>query len=307
MWMRRLRREINDLNHQCERAANDEERASFELTRSARAFSRRTREAADDKLAFSATLMRAGEVEAANRLIADLEVDVRTEEAALAEQVNEVKVVSAARREKVTRLRLARSLAAATLSAGLLMLSVAGVAVGAFIEDLTDGSTSRQASGGGPALAALDDPTGRQRDMKRIRFADGTRIALSREQFHALKRLTRSGDMNRAELERLLADLVGPEMASKLAAVLAEAATQAGELTNDLGSADPGATTKDLESKAKEAGDKPPSNPPSSGNDEPVEEEPVEEPDPADEPDDDGIFDTPLGGGRASEVDSALP
>ena len=146
MWMRRLRREILKLNHQCARAAKDEETASFELTRSARDFSRRTREISDNKLAFSATLVRAGEFEAANRLIADLEVDVRTEEAALAEQVNEVKVVSAIRREKMTRLRLARTLAAATLSAGILMVSVAGVAVAAFIEDLTDGS-GRRASG----------------------------------------------------------------------------------------------------------------------------------------------------------------
>ena len=308
MWMGRLRREIKELNRECARAANDEERASFELTRSARAFSRRTREVADDKLAFSATLMRAGEVEAANRLIADLEVDVRTEEAVLAEQVNEAKIVRAARREKVTRLRLARSLAAATLSAGLLMLSVAGVAVGAFLEDLTDGSSPREASDEGPNLSALDGPTGNDRDMKKIRFADGTRIALSRQQFQALKRLTRSGDFNREELERLLADLVGPKLAGKLVAVLTEVTNQvAGGLTNDFDSADSG-TTKHLDSKAKDAGDEPSSNPSSSGHGDNVDEEPVEEPAEEEEAaDEGGIIDTQLGGGRPGEVDPMLP
>jgi hypothetical protein len=303
MWMRRLRREILELNDQCARAASDEERASFELTRSARDFSRRTREVADDKLAFSATLVRAGEIEAANRLIADFEVDVRSEEAALAEQVNEVKVVSALRRQKMTRLRLARTLAAATLSAGLLMLSVAGVAVAAFIDDLTDdsGSPGPRSVDAGTAFSALDHPAARPGAMKNIRFADGTTISLRRDQFLALKRLTRSGDVSRAELERLLVELVGPEMAGKLAAVLIAITTQvSGELTIDLGS-DPGAT-KDLDSKAGDEGHKPSTQPPQSGTDEPVNEEPVD-----DEPDDGGVIDTPLGGGRSGDPDLPLP
>ena len=301
--MRRLRREILELNHQCASAASDEERASFELTRSARDFSRRTREVADDKLAFSATLVRAGEIEAANRLIADFEVDVRTEEAALAERVNEVKVVSALRRQKMTRLRLARTLAAATLSAGLLMLSVAGVAVAAFIDDLTDdsGSSGPRPVDAGTAFSALDQPAARPGVMKKIRFADGTSIALRRDQFLALKRLTRSGDVSRAELEWLLVELVGSEMAGKLAAVLADITAQAtGELTLDR-SSDSGAT-KDLDSKAGDAGHKPSAQPAESGNDEPVNEEPVD-----DEPDDGGVIDATLGGGRAGDPDLPLP
>lgn len=212
----------------------------------------------------------------------------------------------------MTRLRLARMLAAATLSAGLLMLSVAGVAVAAFIEELTDGSGSsaQQSVVDGTALSAFDYPAATG-DMKNIRFADGTRITLSRAQFQALKRLTRSGEVNRAELERLLAELVGPEMAGKLAAVLTDATTQAtGRLTNDLGSAGPGAT-RDLESKAKDGDDKPSSQPSESGNEEPVDEEPVDE-EPVDEPDqgapdDGGIIDTQLGGGRTGESDPPLP
>lgn len=303
MWMRRLRREILELNHQCARAAKDEESASFELTRSARDFSRRTREVSDDKLAFSATLVRAGEFEAANRLIADLEVDVRTEEAALAEQVNEVKVVSAMRREKMTGLRLARTLAATTLSAGILMLSVAGVAVAAFIEDLTDGSSSqgRRAVEEGSAFSALDHPAAKPGVMKDIRFADGTRITLSRDQFLALKRLARSGDVNRAQLERLLVELVGPEMARKLAAVLTDATTLPGELTNDLGPAAGLGATEDLDSRAKNDGHQPSASPPESGNDEPVDEPDQEA------PDDGGVIDEPLGGGRPGDPELPLP
>jgi hypothetical protein len=113
--------------------------------------------------------------------------------------------------------------------------------------------------------------------------------------------------LNRAELERLLADLVGHKMAGKLAAVLTEVTNLAtGGLTNDLDSADPGATTKDLDSKAKDTGEKPSSDSPSSGHDENVDEEPVEEPDEG-APDDAGIIETPLGGGRPGKVDPALP
>ena len=138
MWIGWLRRELKELSQDCARAADDEETAGFELTRSARAFSQRAREAADDKLAFSATLMRAGEVGAANRMIHDLEQDVRTEEATLAEQVYEVKVAAATRRSKMTRLRLARTLAAAVLAAGLLAFSAAGMGVASFLADMND-------------------------------------------------------------------------------------------------------------------------------------------------------------------------
>lgn len=330
MWMRRLRREIDELNQQCELAADHEERASFELTRSARAFSQRTREVADDKLAFSATLMRAGEVEAANRLIEDLEVDVRTEEAALVEQVNEVKVVTAVRREKMTRLRLARTLAAATLSAGLLMVSAMGIAVASFIEDLTQGSglSSSTTSGVKGALTGSAVVTDAPGGMKSIRFADGTEVKLSKHQFRELERMTRNGEVDRSELERLLAKLVGPEIAGKLAAALTEinSTTQAaGELADRLGDKGAAVTTdvtKQLPSKPKDTKDKDKSSskPSKAGEDKPVDDEPVDEPDdPAHEPDpagdpgddDDGkdggkkggdkdddvdIFDKPLGG-----------
>jgi hypothetical protein len=103
--------------------------ASFELAVASRRFSRRTKAVVDDKLSFSATLMRAGEVEAATRLLAEVERDVLDEEAALLERVNEVTVARTIARERITRGRLVRLLAVATVGSSLLAFSAAGMAV----------------------------------------------------------------------------------------------------------------------------------------------------------------------------------
>src|SRR5918999_2170842 len=115
--------------------ARQEEDAKLELAVSAQRFSQETREVVDDKLSFSATLMRAGEVDAATRLLAEVEAEVRENEVALIEQVNEVKVARAARRERITRMRLARSLAVAMLGAAVMATSAAGMAFASFLED----------------------------------------------------------------------------------------------------------------------------------------------------------------------------
>jgi hypothetical protein len=101
----------------------------------ARRFSRKTQAVVDDKLSFSATLMRAGEVDAANRLLAEFHDDVREEEAALIEKVNEVKVARSLQRERLTRARLARLLAVALVGSSLLGFSAAGMAVAGFLKD----------------------------------------------------------------------------------------------------------------------------------------------------------------------------
>ena len=126
--IRELRAEIRDLLAAETRA---EEQARLDLTVSTRRFSRRARHVVDDKLTFSATLLRAGEVDAAQRLLEEVEQEVRDGEIALIEQVNEVRVARAVRRERLTRLRLARSLAVAivgslVLSSGAVAMSVAG-------------------------------------------------------------------------------------------------------------------------------------------------------------------------------------
>ncbi|MDQ3914385.1 MAG: hypothetical protein M3323_03500, partial [Actinomycetota bacterium] len=115
-----------------------EEDDKLELAVSAQSFAQETREVVDDKLSFSATLMRAGEVSAAKRLLAEVQAEVRDNEVALIEQVNEVKVARAARRERITRMRLARSLAVAMLGAAVMAMSAAGMAFASFLDDRAD-------------------------------------------------------------------------------------------------------------------------------------------------------------------------
>ena len=299
MWIGRLRRELKELSQDCVRAANEEEIASFELTRSARAFTQRAREVADDKLAFSATLMRAGEVGAANRLIDDLEQDVRIEQAALAEQVNEAKVAAATRRSKMTRLRLARTLAAAVVAASLLSFSAAGIAVASFLADLNDDSGDGSA-GRARSDSAITDASARDGEIRSIRLPDGTRVKLTRDQFRVLKSLSTNPNLDQDELERLLIELVGPKIAGQLAIVIADVVEGASQAADDLSSAagavgSAGAT----ESKVKrEIGSSPNGDgEPASKAPESDKQEPVEKPnDSTEKPNDDGgIIDEQLG------------
>ena len=127
-----LRREFRELASD---SAAEEEQAKYELTASARHFSRRAKHVVDDKLSFSATLMRAGEVDAANRLLEEVHEDVRTEEAALIETMNEVKVARAATRERMTRVRLARMVAVSLVGSMLMGFSALGMAAAGFVEN----------------------------------------------------------------------------------------------------------------------------------------------------------------------------
>jgi len=289
MWIGRFRRGLEELRQEIARAARDEERATFELTRSARAFSHRTREAADDKLAFSATLMRAGEVGAAERLIHDLEQDVRGEQAALTQRVDAVEAVAATRRAKMTRLRLARTLAAAVLTAGLLSFSVAGIAVASFLADLGDHS--------GEGSAHTDSRTAQGADSSRrgsatrsIRLPDGTSVMLTQDQFRRLKSLSANPNLGPEELERLLIDLLGPKVAGQLSDALAGVTNGATQAAGVIGS-----RAGQVESKV-EGIESPSDDEPSSGvtssDDHEQTEAPAHSPE---KPDDEDIIDTPLG------------
>ena len=288
MWIGRLRRELEELNQECARAALDEERATLELTRSARAFSQRTRESADDKLAFSATLMRAGEVGAAQRLINDLEQDVRGEQAALTQKVDAIETVASTRRAKVTRLRLARILAAAVLTVGLLSFSAAGVAVASFLADLSDPSDDGSSNSSDSRTMQGADPSTREAATRSIRLPDGTRVKLTQAQFREFERLSANPNLGRKELESLLIDLVGPRIAARLSDALAGVTSGATQAAGVIGS-----HAGDVESKVKEfnssrtngEGEEPSAKAPASD-----EQEPVEKPN-----DDNGVIDTPLG------------
>jgi hypothetical protein len=284
MWVARFRRELQELNQQCARASRDEETATFELTRSARAFSQRAREAVDDKLAFSATLMRAGEAEAAQKLIHDLEQEMQGEKASLAEQVDEVQAAAAKKRAKMTRLRLARTLAAAVLTAGLLSFSAAGWAVASFLADLDEqsrnGSSSRYGRSAQPA-----DSSPRDAATRSIRLPDGTSVTLTQDQFRRFKALAANPNLDRDELERLLVDLVGPRIAARLASAIASIAKGAAQAAGDFGSL--------AGSKVKEPASHPNDGDPSAEAPRADEHEPVEKPE---QPSNDsGVIDTPLG------------
>ena len=162
-----LRREFRDLATE---SAAQEEKAKYELTTSARRFSRRARHVVDDKLSFSATLMRAGEVDAANRLLEEVHADVRTEEAALIEKMNEVKVARAAKRESMTKVRLARMVAISLVGSLLMGFSALGMAAAGFVEDREQDQIRRNAIAQRRALE--ERRTTRARAVRRLKQLD---------------------------------------------------------------------------------------------------------------------------------------
>lgn len=206
---RDLRRSVRELVAD---QADAEEAASNVIVTCASRFSRRSKRVVDDKLSFSATLMRAGEVDAANRLLDEVEREVRAEEAALIETVNEVKVAQTARRDRITRLRLARTLTAATLGAGLLTVSAAGMAVAGFLQDRAE--ATRVAPGARSfetypvAGAPAADTAKPKMKVKRLRIG-GVRLVLTAAEFKQLAAATEGGDVDEGNLESLISILPG--------------------------------------------------------------------------------------------------
>lgn len=274
--LRELKRNLSEL-----RAvdATEEEQASFELAVSARHFSQTTKAAVDDKLSFSATLMRAGEVEAANRLIDELEEDVRTEEAALVEKMNEVEVARTVRREKITRLRLARVLVTAVLGAGLMAFSAMGFAVaGMFTErDMVSGNpvvTYAHKSGKG---AGKVDHRGKRKDgkVKKVRIGSAI-VALSPGQLQTYRDL-RSGVADPAVLAQFLGTLPS-EVVDTVRQVIASAAPAVEEVAAEVVENVP-AATEQQKAKKKAAAKK---------TSKKADTEPQPEPEPEPTPTDDG-------------------
>jgi hypothetical protein len=290
MWIGRLRRELDELSRECAGAERDEERATFELARSARAFSQHARKAGDDKLAFSATLMRAGEVEAARRLIEDFEQEVHEEHAGIAGHIDKAKAAAATRRAKMTRMRLARTLAAALTTAGLLSFSLAGVTIASFFADRGDQAVDGSSIGLGSRSGRTANPSQRDAVTRSIRLADGTtvRVTLTQHQFRRLKNLSTNSNLDRAELQRLLIPLLGPKLAERLADSIASIAKSAEQAAGEAGT-----SASDVKSKVtKELGARPEVTEPTTdapGSDDHEQGAPGE-------PDDDtDVIDTPLG------------
>jgi len=207
--MRRLVRDIRELSRALRELFEpfDDEAARSAVTASARRFSRRTRRTLDDKLTFTATLMRAGEVEAANHMLAEVERDVRSEEAALIETVNEAHAVRAARSAHMTRLRLARLVAVAMLGSVLMAGSAVGMTLVRMLEDRASSSrVSIAAFQIGSSISSAERgalPRGLAPRTQTFRIG-ALKVRLDASQARAYE-LIASGRVGGSELEALLA------------------------------------------------------------------------------------------------------
>jgi hypothetical protein len=253
---------------------------SLELAVSARRFSRRTQAVIDDKLSFSATLMRAGEVEAANRLLAEVGEEVLTEEVALLERVNEVKAARSVRpsgHDRVTRGRLVRTLAVAMLGASLLAFSAAGAAVvGMFRDDqATHGSDPDES---GSTISTRSNGRGKDR---RVELTDNISLSMTPAQFREYSRLT-DGDIDEDQLEIFLLELLPRSLAEQVHyALVAGLETVPDPVAEEITAAASKFEARTSSSDAEEQ-----DQPTDAASDEPKDEEPTPEPTttPSDEP-----------------------
>ena len=185
--------------------------AGLELAVSARSFSRRTQAVVDDKLSFSAALMRAGEVEAANRMLAEVHQDVLTQEVALLERVNEVKVAQSMEPRPTTRARLARTLAVAMIGTSVLAFSAAGAVVAGFFR-----SEDQAIHGAGPEAVnvAANGGSAKADRLRHIKIAN-VPFTLTNEQFRRYTALTH-GTIDEDGLELFLLEFLPPALAEKV-------------------------------------------------------------------------------------------
>ena len=271
--IRKLEAELEELNR-ADQAA--EEAARFEIVQSASRFSRRSKEVVDSTMSLSATLMRAGEVHEANRLLADAEMEVRTEEAALIETVNEAKVHAARRRHRISRLRLFKTVATVALGSTLTMGSAFGVV-------LTNNLINRPEQVADAATTRNDGNEGRARvGMKRVPVA-GMNLELTDRQFKKYKQLV-AGRVDRAGLKRFLRGVLADDpflVAEIHAALVGAAGIDVAEvidpLATELVRAKPASSGASSTAEAEK--------PQPSPKDEPSES-PSEDQSPSDEPDD---------------------
>lgn len=216
----RAERFFRQLEHRVLGPSEADREASLELAVSAKRFSERASEVLDDKLSFSAALMRAGEVEAANRMLAEVEQEVLSEEAALIEAVNEVKVARSLDPTVMSRGRLARTLALATLTSCILAFSAVGMAVAGLFRgerpviDLNSGSEAREGA------SVLGTRIGRS-PRYALNLA-GVRLRLTDAQLQRYQQLT-SGTVDEARLELFLLRVLPPEQAALIKSVLVAA------------------------------------------------------------------------------------
>ncbi|MDQ3985522.1 MAG: hypothetical protein M3280_03385 [Actinomycetota bacterium] len=211
----RLRREFRAFGDPQDGA---DESARYRLTVSARRFSRRTKDVVDDKLSFSATLMRAGEVDAANRLLEEVERDVRTEEAALIETMNEMKLARVNRRQAMTRVRLARMVAVSVVGSMLMGFSALGMAAASFLQDREQSEAKQNHAALRRAEHSANErlaqaKAGLDKDVKKVLAG----MSLSASELRTIQRLT-DGGVDVGALESFLMGVLdSPDLARRVA------------------------------------------------------------------------------------------
>lgn len=205
--------------------------AGLELAVSAHRFSERAQAVVDDKLTFSAALMRAGEVDEARRVLAEVGEEVLAEEVALIERVNEVKVARSMDRQHITRGRLARTLALAMLSSSLLAFSAAGMAVAGLFrgdDQAVHGADPNKVGSVGRDLFAS---TGIQRRHR----IPGLPVRLTSDQLARYKKLT-TGVVDEQGLEQFLLGILPPQLAGQVGALVANVMDVADEVKRGVAS-----------------------------------------------------------------------
>jgi hypothetical protein len=200
-----LASEVTDAEHE----------ARVDLASSASQFSRSARQVLDDKLSFSATLMRAGEPDAAKRLLAEVAQDVAQEEAALVEQVNEVRLAQAVRRQRLTRARALKSLIAAMVGSSVMLMSAMGFAVASMFDD--DSTPTVDLAQG----SSLDGSPTINREV-RVLTVGGVKLRLTNQEFKLFQKLT-TGEIDALKLQAFLQEVVpDPSLVSRITAAIAE-------------------------------------------------------------------------------------
>lgn len=269
--LKKIEAEIEELRS-ADQAA--EEAARFEIVQSASQFSRRSKEVVDSTMSLSATLMRAGEVAEANRLLADAEMQMREEEAALIETVNEVKMQGAQRRHRISRLRLFKAIATVALGSTLTMGSAFGVVLTNHLINRPDQSAEAA------PLRNAEKARGRAH-LKSIPVA-GMNLKLTREQFREYKQLV-AGNVDGAELKKFLNEVLAddPSLAAEIHAVLIAAGADVADVVEPVA-----AEVLKAKEAAGEASGTPPAEEPEPSPQDAPSEDPADDPTPPEDPDD---------------------
>lgn len=215
MTLRPIRafREINrDLTQLRDAQQTSEAAARLELAKRTHTFTARSKKVVDETMSLSAVLMRAGEVDEATRLLAEVDREVETEKAALMESVHEVKSRAVVTRQKMTRLRMAKMMLSAVLGASLMMFSAFGVVLAKYLAP-----SPAQGAQGQISVPTDVAPSGQQATLNRIKhihFA-GMKIALTPEQMKRYEQLTAAG-ANDEELKEFLRKVLSPDLADRI-------------------------------------------------------------------------------------------